>query len=74
MQRAEIVGAFKLAGLVLEASSRDMIERHLADVKSTRKRHDELSRIVDHVTSNPECKSSEVLCYLNLYVFVLIKF
>ena len=55
--KAEIVAAFKLAGLVLEASSRDKIEHHIAAFRHTRKRQDELNRIVEHVSSNPECDS-----------------
>jgi hypothetical protein len=54
--KAEIVSAFRLSGLVLEASSRDLIAQHISALRPLRKRQEELSRIVEHVSANPECK------------------
>ncbi len=56
--KAEIVSAFRLSGLVLEASSRDLIANHIIALRPIRKQQEELTRIVEHVSANPECKTA----------------
>lgn len=65
MNKAEIVAAFKLSGLNLEAASRDLIAHHLSDVRPLRKRQEELNRIVEHISSNPECSLLKITFFDN---------
>ena len=50
----QIIEAFKLEGLVLDAASRDQVEAYVQEFRSAPKQQQELSRVVEHISGSSD--------------------